>query len=48
VKTASWHGLSGSGPIDESAVDDLLAHVEAANGGPMDDDVALGGVSRRA
>jgi serine phosphatase RsbU (regulator of sigma subunit) len=35
-------------PIDESAVDSLLAHVEAANGGPMDDDLALVVVSRRA
>jgi hypothetical protein len=29
-------------------VDALLAHVEAANGGPLNDDVALVVVSRRA
>ena len=33
--------LSGVGPIDVAAVDALLTHVEAANGGPMNDDVAL-------
>jgi len=36
------------GPIDESAVDALLAHVVSAKGGPMNDDVALVVVSRRA
>jgi serine phosphatase RsbU (regulator of sigma subunit) len=40
--------LRGLGPIDELAVDALLAHIEAANGGPMNDDVALVVVSRRA
>jgi serine phosphatase RsbU (regulator of sigma subunit) len=36
------------GPIDEHAVDALLAHIEVANDGPMDDDVALVVVTRRA
>jgi serine phosphatase RsbU (regulator of sigma subunit) len=40
--------LSCLGPIDEAAVDALLAHIEVANDGPMDDDVALVVVSRRA
>ncbi len=40
--------LSDLAPIDDAAVDALLAHVEAANGGPMDDDLALLVVSRRA
>jgi len=40
--------LSRLSPIDEPAVEDLLARVEAANGGPMKDDVALVAVSRRA
>jgi serine phosphatase RsbU (regulator of sigma subunit) len=39
--------LSELMPIDDSSVDSLLAHVEAANGGPMDDDLALIVVSRR-
>ena len=39
--------LSGLGRLDESAVDALLADVESANGGPMDDDVAVAVVSRR-
>jgi serine phosphatase RsbU (regulator of sigma subunit) len=40
--------LSRLAPIDEPAVGRLLAGVEAANGGPMKDDVALVVVSRRA
>lgn len=40
--------LRGVGALDEAAVDALLAHVEASNGGPVDDDVALVVVSRRA
>jgi serine phosphatase RsbU (regulator of sigma subunit) len=40
--------LSHHSPMDEAAVNELLAHVEAANAGPMDDDVALVVVSRRA
>jgi serine phosphatase RsbU (regulator of sigma subunit) len=40
--------LSGLGLPDELAVDALLAHVKAANGGPMSDDIALVVVSRRA
>lgn len=40
--------LRGLGQIDEPAMDALLADVLAANGGPMDDDVALVVVSRRA
>lgn len=40
--------LRGLGQLDEPAVDALLADVLAANGGPMDDDVALVVVSRRA
>ena len=35
-------------PLDETAVDALLTQVEAANGRPMDDDMALIVVSRRA
>ncbi len=40
--------LSDLAPIDQAAVDALVAHVRAANGGPMDDDLALVVVSRRA
>jgi serine phosphatase RsbU (regulator of sigma subunit) len=40
--------LRGLRSIDEPTVDALLAHVEAANGGPLNDDVALVVVSRRA
>ena len=40
--------LGDLAPIDEPAVDALLAGVESANGGRMDDDVALVVVSRRA
>jgi serine phosphatase RsbU (regulator of sigma subunit) len=39
--------LRRADPIDEPAIDALLAHVEAANGGPLGDDVALVVVSRR-
>jgi len=35
-------------PLEEHAVDALLAHIEVANDGPMDDDVALVVVTRRA
>jgi len=34
------------GLVDEPVADALLAHVEAASGGPLDDDVALVVVSR--
>lgn len=40
--------LGDLAPIDEAAVDALVAHVKAANGGPMTDDLALVVVSRRA
>ena len=40
--------LSGQAPVDDATVDALLAHVRAANGGPMDDDLAIVIVSRRA
>lgn len=40
--------LRHHGPVGEAAVDELLACVEAANGRPMSDDVALVVVSRRA
>ena len=40
--------LSRHGPMDETAVDELLAQVVSANDGPMSDDVALVVVSRRA
>jgi hypothetical protein len=36
------------GRIDGPAVDALLAGVVSANGGPLNDDVALAVVSRRA
>jgi serine phosphatase RsbU (regulator of sigma subunit) len=39
--------LSGLDTIDEAAIDDLLALVERANDGPLNDDVALLVVSRR-
>lgn len=38
--------LADLAPIDEAAVDALVAHVRAANGGPMADDLALVVVSR--
>ncbi len=40
--------LRDLGRIDEPAIDALLSQVEAANGGPMNDDVALVVVSRRS
>jgi len=40
--------LSRHGPMDETAVDELLAQVVSANAGPMSDDVALVVISRRA
>jgi hypothetical protein len=40
--------LNAHRPVDEAAIDGLLAHIRAANGGPVDDDVALVVVSRRA
>jgi serine phosphatase RsbU (regulator of sigma subunit) len=40
--------LRGLRPLGEPAVDALLAQVEAANGHPMDDDMAVVVVSRRA
>jgi serine phosphatase RsbU (regulator of sigma subunit) len=40
--------LNGHRAIDEAAVDALLAHIQAANGGPMKDDVALVVVSPRS